>query len=88
MVEFAGFSLPVQYPSGVLAEHNHTRADGSASMFDVSHMGQIRWHGAQAVDFLHTVVVGDIAALKPVSSPPVIRDGQGPAPPPHGATGA
>jgi aminomethyltransferase len=37
MVEFAGYSLPVQYPSGILAEHSWTREH--ASLFDVSHMG-------------------------------------------------
>lgn len=40
MVPFAGYALPVQYPAGVLKEHLHTRA--AASLFDVSHMGQIR----------------------------------------------
>ena len=39
MVEFAGHALPVQYQDGVLREHLHTRK--SASLFDVSHMGQV-----------------------------------------------
>src|SRR5271156_5108151 len=39
MVPFAGYDMPVQYASGVLREHLHTRA--SAGLFDVSHMGQI-----------------------------------------------
>src|ERR1700743_181344 len=39
MVPFAGYDMPVQYPSGVLREHLHTRA--AAGLFDVSHMGQI-----------------------------------------------
>jgi aminomethyltransferase len=39
MVPFAGYSMPVQYSSGVLKEHLHTRA--AAGLFDVSHMGQI-----------------------------------------------
>src|SRR5205814_7937850 len=39
MVPFAGYDMPVQYPTGVLREHLHTRA--SAGLFDVSHMGQI-----------------------------------------------
>ena len=39
MVPFAGYDMPVQFPSGVLKEHLHTRA--SAGLFDVSHMGQI-----------------------------------------------
>ena len=39
MVPFAGYDMPVQYATGVLKEHLHTR--GSAGLFDVSHMGQI-----------------------------------------------
>ena len=67
MVPFAGYSLPVLYESedgGVVNEHLHTRAPGCASLFDVSHMGQIRWHGKDRVKFLESVLVGDIAALK------------------------
>src|SRR3954454_11894246 len=39
MVPFAGYEMPVQYGTGVLKEHLHTRAN--AGLFDVSHMGQI-----------------------------------------------
>lgn len=39
MVPFAGYLMPVQYPLGVLKEHNHTRE--KAGLFDVSHMGQV-----------------------------------------------
>ena len=39
MVPFAGYEMPVQYPTGVLKEHLHTRSH--AGLFDVSHMGQI-----------------------------------------------
>lgn len=39
MVGFAGYSLPVHYPAGILKEHLHTRT--AAGLFDVSHMGQI-----------------------------------------------
>ena len=38
MVPFAGYDMPVQYPTGIIAEHNWTRS--SAGLFDVSHMGQ------------------------------------------------
>ena len=44
MVPFAGYEMPVQYPTGILAEHLHTRS--GAGLFDVSHMGQIRLAGA------------------------------------------
>jgi aminomethyltransferase len=39
IVEFAGYLLPLHYPTGILAEHNHCRS--VAALFDVSHMGQI-----------------------------------------------
>jgi len=43
MVPYAGYQLPVLYDGlGVLKEHTHTRAKGCASLFDVSHMGQIQ----------------------------------------------
>jgi aminomethyltransferase len=44
MVPFAGYDMPVQYPMGILGEHQHTRA--AAGLFDVSHMGQFRITGA------------------------------------------
>ena len=69
MVPFAGYELPVQYEGlGVLKEHLHCRAAGSASLFDVSHMGQIHWHGKDAVKFIEKMVVGDIASLAPGQS--------------------
>jgi len=65
MVPFAGYSLPVQYPDGVLKSHLHTRAAGCASLFDVGHMGQIKWHGKDRAKFLESVVVADVAEMKP-----------------------
>ena len=44
MVPFAGYEMPVQYPMGVMKEHQHTRAE--AGLFDVSHMGQVLLTGA------------------------------------------
>ena len=67
MVPFAGYELPVLYKSGehsgVMKEHLWCRSPGRASLFDVSHMGQIRWHGKDRASFLETVVVGDIGGL-------------------------
>jgi aminomethyltransferase len=60
MVPFAGYEMPVQYPTGIIAEHLHTRAQ--AGLFDVSHMGQVALHGVTAA-MLETLVPGDIAAL-------------------------
>ncbi|MEJ0015941.1 MAG: glycine cleavage system aminomethyltransferase GcvT [Acetobacteraceae bacterium] len=62
MVEFAGYSMPVQY-QGVLAEHLHCRAQ--AALFDVSHMGQATLTGATAAAALERLVPGDILGLKP-----------------------
>jgi len=62
MVPFAGYSMPVQFPAGVLKEHLHTRA--AAGLFDVSHMGQARLHGANAAEALETLVPADIGALQ------------------------
>jgi aminomethyltransferase len=63
MVPFAGYEMPVQYPTGILAEHLHTRSQ--AGLFDVSHMGQIRLTGAGCVAALERLVPGDLEALAP-----------------------
>jgi aminomethyltransferase len=62
MVEFAGYSMPVQY-QGVLAEHLHCRTH--AALFDVSHMGQATLTGATAAAALERLVPGDLLGLKP-----------------------
>ena len=55
MVPFAGYELPVQYEGlGVKTEHLHCRSPGKASLFDVSHMGQIKWTGADRAAFLES----------------------------------
>ncbi|WP_416772040.1 glycine cleavage system aminomethyltransferase GcvT [Pseudomonas sp. RHF3.3-3] len=61
MVPFAGYEMPVQYPLGVLKEHQHTR--DQAGLFDVSHMGQIRLVGAGAAKALESLVPVDIVDL-------------------------
>src|SRR5215510_5480508 len=67
MVPFAGYDMPVQYPAGVLKEHFHTRA--AASLFDVSHMGQIVLRansGAEDAGLaLEQLLPADLAGLKP-----------------------
>ncbi|MFT5350292.1 MAG: aminomethyltransferase [Planctomycetota bacterium] len=62
MVDFAGYSMPVQFPEGIKSEHLHTRAH--AGLFDVSHMGQIRIIGDNAAAALETLVTGDITGLE------------------------
>ncbi len=61
MVPFAGYSMPVQYPTGIMAEHRQCRE--SAALFDVSHMGQIRLIGSDAAAALETLVPQDIVGL-------------------------
>ncbi len=63
MVPFGGYDMPVQYASGILAEHRHTRA--SAGLFDVSHMGQVLLQGAGADAALESLVPVDIVDLAP-----------------------
>lgn len=60
MVPFAGYEMPVQYPSGVMGEHNHTRE--KAGLFDVSHMGQARVTGEAGA--LEALITADLAALQ------------------------
>lgn len=61
MVPFAGYSMPVQYPAGLMAEHKHTRC--AAGLFDVSHMGQLRLIGSQAAAALETLLPVDVIDL-------------------------
>jgi aminomethyltransferase len=63
MVPFAGWSLPVQYPSGILAEHRQCRE--RAALFDVSHMGQASLRGPDAAAALERLALGDIFSLRP-----------------------
>ncbi len=65
IVEFGGYALPVQY-KGIVAEHTHTRE--SASLFDVSHMGQVVVTGPDhdaTIAALETLTPADLAALAP-----------------------
>jgi len=61
MVPFAGYEMPVQYPMGVMGEHQHTRAQ--AGLFDVSHMGQIILGGRGAAEALEALVPVDVQGL-------------------------
>ena len=61
IVPFAGFEMPVQYPTGITAEHKAVRE--RAGLFDVSHMGEFLVRGARMVDFVNYVTSNDVAAL-------------------------
>ncbi|RZI91854.1 MAG: glycine cleavage system aminomethyltransferase GcvT [Variovorax sp.] len=63
MVPFAGYSMPVQYPSGLMAEHRHTRE--AAGLFDISHMGQLRLVGPDAAAAFETLMPVDVIGLAP-----------------------
>jgi len=60
MVPFAGFAMPVQYKRGALKEYNAVR-EGSAGIFDITHMGQVRVSGADALAFLQYVTTNDVS---------------------------
>ncbi len=67
MTAFAGYDMPLQYASGVMKEHLHTRS--AAGLFDVSHMGQVRvkpksGNIADAARAMETLVPVDVAGLK------------------------
>lgn len=61
MVDFAGWEMPVQYPAGIMAEHNHCREH--AALFDVSHMGQLTLTGPDVAKKLESLVPADIVNL-------------------------
>jgi aminomethyltransferase len=61
MVEFAGWEMPVFYPSGIVNEHLATRKE--AGIFDVSHMGRFTIRGAGALRFLQHVLTNNAGAL-------------------------
>ena len=63
LVPYAGWEMPVQYPAGILAEHQHCRS--AAALFDVSHMGQVRLDGPDAAAALERLVPADIKGLAP-----------------------
>ena len=61
MVPFAGYEMPVQYPTGIIKEHLHTRE--KAGLFDVSHMGQAFLRGEGSTALLESLVPVDLEAL-------------------------
>ena len=57
IVPFAGYLLPVQYPTGVIKEHMAVRT--AAGLFDVSHMGEITFRGPTALQSLNHIITND-----------------------------
>lgn len=61
MVDFAGYTLPVQYAKGIITEHNAVRQN--AGLFDVSHMGEFRVSGKDAQMWLNSLLTNDIRGM-------------------------
>jgi aminomethyltransferase len=61
IVPFAGYEMPVQYPAGILAEHQAVRK--AAGLFDVSHMGELEIRGGDALGFVQYVTTNDASKL-------------------------
>ena len=62
MVDFGGWEMPIQYPSGIVAEHLYTRK--CCGIFDVSHMGRLLIEGPDRVKFLQHVLSSNVNALE------------------------
>ena len=61
IVPFAGYEMPVQYPTGISAEHKAVREH--CGLFDVSHMGEFIVRGTRAVDFVSYVTTNNVPGL-------------------------
>ncbi len=61
MVPFAGYSMPVQYATGIVKEHQAVRDD--AGLFDVSHMGEFEVRGPEALELIQTLMTNDASTL-------------------------
>ncbi len=63
MAEFAGWDMPIQYPTGIIAEHLHTRSE--AGLFDICHMGEFILEGPGSGEALGRALTVNLATLKP-----------------------
>jgi aminomethyltransferase len=62
IIDFGGWALPVQYKGGILDEHRWVRS--AAGLFDVSHMGEVRFRGAGAEAAVQRVITNDVGRLR------------------------
>ena len=62
MADFAGFNMPIQYPTGINREHMIVRE--GVGVFDVSHMGEFWVKGEKALDFLQYITTNDVSKLE------------------------
>jgi len=63
MVDFAGWDMPVQYPTGILAEHHAVRSD--CGLFDLSHMGRVFLRGRDALALAQECCTRDLSRIRP-----------------------
>src|SRR5216683_1509508 len=63
MVDFAGWDMPVQYPTGILAEHQAVRS--ACGLFDLSHMGRVFLLGRDALALAQECCTRDLARIRP-----------------------
>ncbi|MGB9612963.1 MAG: hypothetical protein ACPL4K_02140, partial [Candidatus Margulisiibacteriota bacterium] len=63
MVEFAGWEMPISYPTGIIAEHQAVR--NAAGIFDIGHMGLIKIEGDKALALIQKVTTNDASKLSP-----------------------
>lgn len=63
MVEFGGWEMPVQYPTGIIEEHRATR--NRAGLFDISHMGEFIVRGPDALKLLNYATTNDLSRIEP-----------------------
>jgi len=61
IIDFGGWWMPVQYPTGIIDEHQTTRR--AVGIFDVCHMGEVHFRGPRATEAVQRLVTGDIGAL-------------------------
>jgi aminomethyltransferase len=61
VIDFGGWAMPVQYPSGILEEHRTVRS--ACGVFDVSHMGEVYFRGARAGEAIQRLITNDIGRL-------------------------
>ena len=62
IVDFAGWLMPIQYPDGILKEHEHVRK--TCGLFDVSHMGEIWISGPQTLEFCEYLIPTNVTKMK------------------------
>ena len=61
IIDFGGWLMPVNYPSGIIDEHRATRS--AVGIFDVSHMGEVHFRGPRAAEAVQRLVTNDVAKL-------------------------